>query len=266
MNLFWHELRQYRKALIIWTLSISATVVFFLSIFPSYSADAELVAKLFSSFPEAVRKAFGLDIQNFLTPLGFYAYILTFVIVTGAVQATNIGAGIVSKEGAGKTVDFLMSKPISRNKILGSKLAASLVMLVTTNVAFIASALTMAVLVSERDFSIQTFVLLSGILFLVQIMFFAIGFLISVSVTKIKSVVSVSLPLVFAFFTVGIFDSVLGIENVRYMTPFKFYDPNSVLKDGRYELRFLVIEAVFVVAAIVTSFVIYSRKDIKSVT
>jgi ABC-2 type transport system permease protein len=92
----------------------------------------------------------------------------------------------------------------------------------------------------------------------------AIGILFSVIIPKIKSVIAVSLPTVFAFFIIGTLGAILGNDNVRYITPFKFYDTSYVINNGGYETSFLLIEISFVVLATIASYVIYFKKDVRS--
>ena len=77
MNIFFHELKAYRKSTIIWTVSLVIVVILFMSMFPSFAKDAEEFKKLLEGYPEAVRKAFGIELGNFFTILGYYTYALT---------------------------------------------------------------------------------------------------------------------------------------------------------------------------------------------
>jgi ABC-2 type transport system permease protein len=59
-------------------------------------------------------------------------------------------------------------------------------------------------------------------------------------------------------------DSIIGAENARYLTPFKYFDVGYIAAHTGYELRFILTEAVVVVVCIVASYVIYTRKDIQA--
>jgi ABC-2 type transport system permease protein len=201
-------------------------------------------------------------LKNFFTIFGFYTYLFTFIPLAGTVQAMNIGVGIISKENSGKTADFLLSKPITRQKVLASKLLAALTTLIITNLIFICVSFITASAVSTDTFSGKIFVLISSTLFLVQLVFLALGILFSVILPKVKSVIAISLPTVFTFFIIGTLGSILGNENVRYISPFKFFDFNYIINNGRYEARFLLLEAIFIILSITASFVIYTKKDI----
>jgi ABC-2 type transport system permease protein len=264
MNIFLYELKTYRKSALIWATVFSLGIIVFFSMYPAFTKDVVATKKVLENFPPALRSALGISLQNFFTIFGFYAYLFTFLSLVGAIQAMNIGVGIFSKESNLKTIDFLLSKPVTRARIMTSKLLAALATLLITNVIFNVVALITAEIVSTDKFSAKIFILISLTLLLIQLMFLALGTFFSVIIPKIKSVIGVSLPTVFAFFIIGTLGEIIGNETVRYFTPFKFFDPIYIINNGHYETKFLLIEIAFIVVAITSSFVIYIRKDIPS--
>jgi ABC-2 type transport system permease protein len=265
MNIFFHELKAYRKTTIIWTFSLIMVALLFLSMFPSFAKDADQFKKLLAGYPLAMRKAIGLNLENIFTILGFYSYSLTFTTLCAAIQAINLGTGIVSKEVREKTADFLLTKPVTRMQILTSKLLAAFTSLLITNVVYLIAANLIAWQVKTVDFSVKKFVLLSVTMLFVQVIFLAIGIIISVIVPKIKSVLTVSLATVFAFYFLGVFSENSGDDVKRYISPFKYFDNTYIIKHASYERPFLIAGAVIVVAAIAASYMIYTKKDIHAV-
>jgi beta-exotoxin I transport system permease protein len=203
-------------------------------------------------------------LQNFFTIFGFYAYFLAFVVLAGAVQAMNLGVGILSKEETDKTADFLLTKPIGRGAVVTSKLLAASSVLCLTNALYMLASLLAAKATTHDGFDTTTFLLLTATLLLVQIAFLALGLLLSVVLRRVKSVSAVSLPTVFAFYVIGTLGAIVGNHNVKYITPFKFFDTAYIASHGAYEVRFLLLEAVLVVLAITASYVIFIRKDIRA--
>lgn len=234
--------------------------------FPAFTNDIALTRRLFEGFPPAVLAALGIRLDTFFSILGFYSYIFTFVLLAGAVQAMNLGAGVISKEVRLKTADFLLTKPVTRAQVMTSKILAAVTLLVFTNVIYLLFALITVRAVASGTFSERIFLMISAVLFFVQIMFMVLGIFFSVIIPKIKSVVSFSLPTVFAFFIISTLGAVLGEEKVRYFTPFRYYDTAYIMKNSAYESRFIIIEILFLIIACIASYVIYVKKDIKAVT
>jgi len=265
MNMFLHELKAYRRSSIIWTIALVALVVLFLSMFPSFSREAEEFKKLLEGYPEALRKALGLSVENIGSILGFYSYVFLYISLVGAIQAMNLGTSIVSKEVRDKTADFLLTKPVSRAKIMTSKLSAAVASLVITNVVYLAAATMMASLVETKEYSTRVFLLLSLTLFFLQLIFLALGIIVSVVVPKIKSVLPISLGTVFAFFIIGALASTTGDNALRYISPFKYFDFAYIVQNSSYETSFMMVGIGFIAIAIAASYFIYAKRDIHAV-
>lgn len=265
MNIFMHELKAYRKSTFIWSISLVMIVVLFMSIFPTFAKDAEEFTKLLEGYPEAVRKAFGLNMETLFSILGFYCYVLSFITLFGAIQAMNLGTSIVSKEVREKTADFLLTKPVTRTNVLTAKLLAALTSIVITNIVYLVAASLMAFQVKTEDFSFSTFIILSLTMFFVQLIFLAVGIIVSVLVPKIKSVLTISLGTVFAFYFLGMISATTGDEAKRYISPFKYFDTAYIMENAGYEVSFMIAGAVIIILAIGASYFVYTKKDIHAV-
>jgi ABC-2 type transport system permease protein len=262
MNIYFHELRAYRKSTFIWSVSLMVLVLFFMSMFPSISKDAEEFKKLLEGYPLAVRKALGLEMNYFFSVIGFYSYSFLYISLLGAIQAMNLGISIVSKEVREKTADFLLTKPVTRTEILTAKLLAAITALLLTNIAFIIASSIVINHVALNDFNDKVFLLISFTLLYLQIIFLAIGIIISVLVRKIKSVLTVSLATVFTFFIIAMISSTSGDDIQRYLSPFKYFDPGFIMKNSHYEVTFMLVGGFIVIMSIVVSYLVYNKKNI----
>lgn len=264
MNIYFQELKYYRRSSLIWISVFVFGILGYMSLFNAFTGDVNATMKILANLPEAVRAAVGLRLETFFTIFGFFGYVLTYLWLIGSIQAMNLGIGILSKEISGKTADFLLSKPVSRVKVLTSKLLAALTLITITNLFFVATAYTSALIFSDDPFADKSFILIALTMFIVQVLFLALGYLIAVVVPKIKSVLAYSLPIVFGFFIVGLLDSLLGIETIRVITPFKYFDTQYILDHGFYDIKYLIVELVVIVVCIVVAYAVYSRKDIQA--
>jgi ABC-2 type transport system permease protein len=262
MNIYLHELRSYRKSILIWSAALSLVVVFYLSLYPAFQRDTAFVGQMLQNLPKSVQAALGLSVETFTTVLGFYTFTMTYIILCGAIQAMNIGMGVLAKEASGKTVDFLLTKPVSRAAVITAKLLAALTALAITSVVFFVVSGIMAVAVSTNSFDYGMFIKLSLPLFFVQVIFALLGFAIAAFARKIKSVLPLSLSTVFAFFIIGMLQAALRYEDLRYLTPFKYFDPGYILKNASYEGGYLVLSAIIVVVAAAISYLVFMKKDI----
>jgi ABC-2 type transport system permease protein len=253
--------------MLIWTLSMLGLAALYLSIYPNMAKDVEEFKKLLEGYPAAVRSMLGINLDYISPLLGFYSMIFSFIILCGAIQAMNLGVSILSRESRERTADFLLVKPVSRTTIVSAKLGAALTTIVITNVIFITLSVLMANSAKTEDFSIKLFFMVNLTMFFVQVIFIAIGMLVSVFFKKIKNILPISLGFVFGFYLIGallVTDSSNTAE--RILSPFKYFDITYILQKGNYESLYLIIGAVVAITAIAISYIIYNRKDIHAVS
>jgi ABC-2 type transport system permease protein len=178
----------------------------------------------------------------------------------------NLGLSILSKEARERTADFLLVKPVSRSAIISAKLMAAFTAIVATNIVFNTLTLLMASL-TNTDFSVIKFLMINLSMFFIQIIFVAIGMVISVFFKKMKTVLPISLGIVFGFYFIGAFlvtDSGNKVE--RILSPFKYFDVIYIINNASYEVFYLIVGVAVVVVYIVASYIIYNKKDIHAVS
>lgn len=247
-----------------WSLSLASFSGLYIILFSAMYSDIESFKIVLLSLPEVVRRILSIYAESISTLEGFYSFVFLYLLLCGAIQAMNIGVSIISKEIREKTADFLLTKPLSRTSILTYKLLAALSSIVITNIIFFAITIPMTFTV-KQDFSMRTFLLISATLFFTQLIFAAIGVIISVIAGNIKSVTSVSLITVFGFFIISSLGSIVSEQAVRYISPFQYFDQPYIVKNAAYETRYLITGLVITIISIIASYLIYIKKDIHTV-
>lgn len=265
MNMFRYEWKMIRRSTWIWTCSLIAVIALYLSLFPAMAEDAEQFKELFASYPEPVRVALGMSLDSIASLLGFYSFIFGFIVLIAAIQAMNLGAHMLSRETREKTADFLLTKPVKRVHIVTAKLLAAVLALIVTNIIYAAAASLMSLYVKDASFAWQPFLMISATALFVQLVFLSLGMIVSALARKIKSVIAVSLGIVFGLYALGMLGSALGEKAVRYLTPFKFFDAAYIVLHSAYEASFIIWSAVIIAAAISGSYYVYAKKDIHAV-
>lgn len=264
LTMYIHELKQLTRSTIIWCISLTVGAAAYLSLYPGLKSQVASLVKILDKYPPAVRAALGFYGDIFTTIIGLYLLTLNFLALAFSIQAMHLGSSIVSKEERGKTAEFLLAKPVTRTQILTSKLLAALTALLFTDAVFVAGTLAMIKAINET-IGIEKYFLMTGVLLVLQLFFVSLGFMISVVTPKVRSVLSISLPTVFVFYIVSIFDTIINSKAIRYVTPFKFYDLRYIVKNTAYEPRYLIFEAVLVIVFIASAYVLYTRRDIHTV-
>jgi ABC-2 type transport system permease protein len=118
---------------------------------------------------------------------------------------------------------------------------------------------------ADETFSLRAYVLMSFSVFLVQLFFVGIGFFVSVFIRKIKSVMPVTLAVVFLFFIVEMINESLLEKSLTYLTPFAYFQGPLLISSLRYDPVYVVIDLFAFLFFTALSYLIYQKKDIHSV-
>ena len=266
MNMYLHEIKSLRKSTIVWTCSIIALAAIFLSVYPSMAKDAGDFKELLGGYPPAIRAMLGINLDYITSILGFYSMIFSFIVLCGGIQGMISGASVLSKESRERTADFLLVKPVSRSAIVSAKLMAAFTMIVATDIVFFASLLIMVDLVKPVDYDMNRFFMINLTLLFIQIIFLAIGVFASVFFNKLKSVLPISLGVVFGFYLIGaLIATGKSDDAARFISPFKYFDAAYIIENAGYEVPYLITGAVVTALTVLASYIIYIRKDIHAV-
>jgi ABC-2 type transport system permease protein len=266
-NIYIHEIRARFKSVLIWSIALTFLLFFFMSIYPSFADQAELTKQLMSKFPPALLEAFGMNRMDLSTLIGFYSFIFVFVQLCLAIQAGNIGFGLVSIEENELTADFLLTKPVSRARVLTSKLAAALTSLLGTElVVWAVSFITISLFWNGHEVDTTGLILLLVSMLILQLFFLSVGLAISLLVKRVRSITPYSLGLGFGTYVLAAFSGVFGDIKLEYITPFKQLDPAYIGKNGAYDTPLVLINAAITVIAIAASYWLYMRRDIQAVS
>lgn len=265
MNIYKHEFKMKIKSVITWSLAIALMIFIYLSIYPSIAIDAELLSEMMASFPEEFLIAFGMTELDMSTILGFFGLIFLFVQICLAIQAANYGFSLVSVEETDLTADFLLAKPVGRTKIMTNKLLAAITGLTITNlVVWISSFVFLRMYSDGGQFDTKPvlFLLLSIVIF--QLFFLSVGMLISLLVKKVRNVTPYSMALAFGLYVLNAFGGMIGEDKLEILSPFRHFEPNYILKHAAYDLPLAWISVAAIVISVVGSYVLYSKRNIRS--
>ncbi len=265
MNIYKHEFKMNIKSVIIWSLSLTIMLFFFLSVFSAIAVDMEALNDAMASFPKEFLMAFGMDGLDMSTVLGFYSFAFLFCQICLAIQAANYGFSLVSVEEREMTADFLLAKPVGRVKILTSKFLAAFTSLTITNaVVWISSFVFINMYRDGRAYEAKTLVLLLLSIVVFQLFFLTVGLLISLLVKKVRSVTPFSMALAFGMYVISAFGGMLGDAKLEIITPFKHFDPNYIISNAAYDVPLVLISVFVIILSVAGSYLLYTRRNIQT--
>ena len=97
--------------------------------------------ELFAQMPKSMQTIFGIGTFDLSKASGYYGMLFLYLLLMATIHAAMLGADIISKEERDKTSEFLLVKPISRNKIITSKLLAALINIIIFNIITLVSSI-----------------------------------------------------------------------------------------------------------------------------
>ena len=272
MNIFKFEFKRQFKSLIIWSIVCSALVIMFMALFPSMKdmGMQELVGDKLGAMPSTLLEAFNIDeMMDFSNIKDYMGYCLQYIVMAAGIYGLILGASALSKEEKDGTIEFLYSKPITRNKIVTSKLLASIVIIFIF--IFIIGLVTMAIGIIVKPEDIKTIDLLMDIkimyigMAMLSYTFMSIGFLLSMIIKARTNVTAVALGVFFASYFVGVLGKLKeSFEWLIYFSPTDYFIPAKIFKDG-FELRYVIVATVLILVSIVGTYIIYNKKDLGEV-
>ena len=236
-NIFRRELKRYRGSTIAWCISICALIVMGMAFFP-VMMDENIMQQMRAFFENSMMKsmmaAFGASLDNLTNVLGFYTTRNSmFIMLLGSFFSIMLAGRILAREEPDKTAEFLLSKPVTRVEIFGSKLLAYLSYLLVLNAATVlVGFLSIELFKGESEYLVTAFLLHSLYAFLLMLSFGAIGMFLSLLIKRGRPSTGISIGIVVgAYF----FDSLSRItpaaEKFGYISPFKFVDSGVLRPD-----------------------------------
>ena len=262
MNILMRELKANRRSLIIWGVIVILFVWIGISKFSAYYDNPEMLAVV-DALPPAMVAAFNLQGFNLTTVTGFFALMFTYYALILGIAAAMWGSDIISKEERDKTVEFSLTLPVTRSRLVTAKSLAALVnciglLLITWGISLVSAQQ------YKPDSDFYRFLALCMLaLFILQMIFLAVGILLGCAMKRYKRVSSVAIAVLLGTYFLSVV-SVLNknLDFLKYFTPFKYFDAGMLLNESRLDLTFVVLSLAIIVVCMVGAYWTYARRDL----
>lgn len=260
LTIFKHEIKLLFKTFLIWTLTVGAfgfiCVLLYNSMKEEMSGMAESFAQM-GSFADA----FGMSQLSIATLEGFYATEVGTVHGLGASMfAAIISMVMLSKEEDGHTSEFLFTLPISRAKVITSKLMALLANVVMFNVICV-GIYVLGIIILGEDIQFDRLLLYHGMQLLMHLEIAGICFGLSAFMRKNK--LGIGLGIVMLFYAYDLMARVIpDLKDYKLLSPFSYANAADIFSTGKVEVAALVLGMVVMVVSVVVAYVRYGKRDL----
>jgi len=263
MNVFMREMKAARKSLVIWCIGAVLMVGSSMGKYAGLSATGQSLNDLLRQMPKSLQAIMGIGTFDLSTVSGYYGVLFVYLAVMATIHATMLGANIISKEERDKTAEFLFVKPISRNKIITSKLSASLANVLIFNLVTLFSSVFIVQRYSNGEEVIDDIKILMVGMFILQLIFLFIGTAIAAISKNPGTAAALSTVILLITFILSVaIDMSSRIENLKYLTPFKYYDAKNLMADGGFDAVYLILSAAIIAALLSTTYIFYRGRDL----
>lgn len=263
MHILKWEIKAQFKTLLIWSVVFIVLIFMMTSEFSAYYDNPEM-SDVLDAMPEGMLKAFSMENANLTTTTGYISLVALYFYIMVGVYAVLLGNGIIAKEERDKTAEYLLTLPVSRRKLLFIKWLAALINTVFLSLVIFA-ATTAAMQPYDLDqafFKFLTQITVSC--FIIMLIFLSIGYLMASVLKRYKSSGKLSAVLVFILYLVNVIMALSDkLDFMKYLTPFKYFEAQKILKEGSFDTTYLIISGGIVIISMITAFIIYPKRDIK---
>lgn len=260
MILYRHEMRMNRNSLLMWTFCVGGLCFGCILLYTSLEDSVSKMAEAYSNMG-AMSAALGMDKMSLATLTGFYATEVAMMHgLGGAMFAAILGTGMLSKEEAGHTAEFLHTLPVGRSSMILQKYAALVSAVLIFNLVCLGMYLLGFGLMGEAVSGAEMAIFhLAQIL--MQLEIGTVCFLISAFAKRNR--MGAGLGITILLFAVDMMCRIIpAMEHLKYVTPFYYANAADIFTNGGADGVMLGIGAGVTLAALGAALVRYGRKDL----
>ena len=255
-------LRQRKLSTIWWSVGIAFFMFINMIFYPSFKNDAEELQQSFENIPDAALQLLGGS-ADFFSPIGYVnsqIFFLTFPIVL-TILAITLGSKLLAEEETNKTIESLLSRPISRTKLLFAKGLAGEIILTTVTVV---SWLTILIFARIVDLEVSAWSLTKAtiVCFLMVYCYGAIAYMFTaIGRTRGVGVAVASFVAFGGYIISSLAGTVSWLSVPAKLFPFHYYQSEAILR-GTYNWQNLWYFIVLIAVCIVVSWLAFRRRDL----
>ena len=252
-------IKDYQKITLILTLLFMGMAVMYAGVYPAFK---DMMADMLEGFEESFN--FVPGVENMGTYAGFLnieLYQIFWILILGMLIAF-IAASIISKEIEGKTIDLLMSNPISRKQIVVEKFLGLIPMILIINFGTMLAVIGITLAIDEElNFGYLLMTHIASIPYFLAIA--SIGILISVIIDeKMKAAIFTIAILVGMFVFRSISLMVPDYESLGYISITHYFNPADILIEGKVDPVGVIVLLTVMCISLIIAMLYFEHRDI----
>lgn len=263
MQLFYREIKAYRKSLMVWCGIALLLIIAGMGKYGGFTADAgQLMNEIMADMPKSLQAIMGVGTLDLATAIGYFGMLYLYLLLLATIHAVMLGSTIIVKEERDQTAEFLFAKPISRTRAISSKLTAAVVQIVLLHLMmWMTSWITLARLADSNTFIVDLTRLMFGML-LLQFLFLFVGTAIAAVCKRPKRAGGIAAAVLLTTFILSILIDISGkIDVLKFVTPFKYFDAKDVISQNGYNGTMVILTLGLSLGLLILTYVSYQKRD-----
>lgn len=268
-NIYLKTIRDKRRSILGWSIGFLVYSFFILSLYPTFSSENEAIInylKVFADMP--FLKLFGINPENileFTTPEGFlnpeFFYMVAPILII--MLSVSLGSDAIAGEEERKTMDLLLSNPISRERIVLEKFLA-VISVIFTVIVFSYIGFIICILVYKiNNINLGRLLQAEIMLGYLGVSFGSFAFFLGcITGDKGKSITISAIFAIISYLINSLSNVAQFLSKLRIISLFYYYGGDNPLKKGIY-LPHLGIIIAFIVICLLVSLLAFRRRDIR---
>lgn len=259
-------LRQNRYSTFFWSLGTVIYILLVTSVYKSFvNSQVINLGKNIEKLPDAI-KSFASITNDFHTPAGFlssepYYVVLPMIFL---IIAIRLGSSLLSREEADGTIELLLSRPVSRARLLAAKALAGIIILLLINIV---AALAMIICTHIFKMEISSVLILKAhlMLLLLSMLFGALAFMLT-AIGRLGRSASLGITMLLAiggYVLTSLEKAVHWLYWPARVLPYHYYEPSKILNNNftaKAALGYLICIVIFGFVA----WLAFRRRDLTS--
>lgn len=141
-------IKQRKWSVFWWSFAAAALIILTLAFYPTFRDQAAELEKSISHLSDSTIALFS-DTKQIFSPVGYLSSQIFYLLLPMLLSILTIGLGssLIAREEDSGTIELLLSRPISRSRLIAGKALAGLLVLVVVCAVSIISLLIMSALV-----------------------------------------------------------------------------------------------------------------------
>lgn len=262
MNIFLREVKGNLKSLLIWAVIVLLFITVGFAKFSAYEGNPELL-EILDELPQPLLDAFNFEAFNLTTITGFYGVMFSYFVLILSIAAAMWGSDIISKEERDKTVEFSLTLPVRREKMVTAKTLAAMVncigLLLITFVGIVANAGAYS-----PDAAFYEFVALGMVaIFIMQMIFLAVGVFLGCAMKEYRRTGSLAISVLLGTYFISIVSGMVeSLDFLKYFSPFTYFNPATLLHESQIDLGYVGLSAAIIAVAMAGAYLTYAKRDL----